>query len=47
MLTFGTGIGSALFTGGVLVSNTEFGHIKSTEPMRRSARPSGPRNCTT
>jgi len=28
MLTFGTGIGSALFTDGVLVSNTEFGHIQ-------------------
>jgi polyphosphate glucokinase len=28
MLTFGTGIGSALFNGGVLVPNTEFGHIE-------------------
>jgi polyphosphate glucokinase len=28
MLTFGTGIGSALFTDGVLVPNTEFGHIQ-------------------
>lgn len=28
MLTFGTGIGSALFTKGVLVPNTEFGHIQ-------------------
>jgi polyphosphate glucokinase len=28
MLTFGTGIGSALFTEGVLVPNTEFGHIE-------------------
>jgi polyphosphate glucokinase len=28
MLTFGTGIGSALFTGGHLVPNTEFGHIQ-------------------
>ena len=28
MLTFGTGIGSALFTGGALVPNTEFGHIE-------------------
>jgi len=27
LLTLGTGIGSALFTGGVLVPNTEFGHI--------------------
>jgi polyphosphate glucokinase len=28
LLTFGTGIGSALFTEGVLVANTEFGHIE-------------------
>jgi polyphosphate glucokinase len=28
MLTFGTGIGSALFTNGVLVPNTELGHIE-------------------
>jgi polyphosphate glucokinase len=28
MLTFGTGIGSALFVGGTLVPNTELGHIK-------------------
>ena len=28
MLTFGTGVGSALFTNGVLVRNTEFGHIE-------------------
>ncbi len=28
MLTFGTGIGSALFRGGVLIPNTEFGHIE-------------------
>ena len=28
MLTFGTGIGSALFAEGVLVPNTEFGHIE-------------------
>jgi polyphosphate glucokinase len=27
MLTFGTGVGSALFVGGILVPNTEFGHI--------------------
>ncbi|TDD39654.1 ROK family protein [Nonomuraea terrae] len=27
MLTFGTGIGSALFTDGVLVPNTELGHL--------------------
>jgi polyphosphate glucokinase len=28
MLTLGTGIGSALFTDGVLIQNTEFGHLK-------------------
>ncbi|MGY2082504.1 polyphosphate--glucose phosphotransferase [Blastococcus sp. SYSU DS0539] len=28
MLTFGTGIGSALFVDGMLVPNTEFGHIQ-------------------
>jgi polyphosphate glucokinase len=28
LLTFGTGIGSALFMDGVLVPNTEFGHIE-------------------
>jgi polyphosphate glucokinase len=28
LLTFGTGIGSALFVDGVLVPNTEFGHIQ-------------------
>lgn len=28
MLTFGTGIGSAIFTDGQLVPNTEFGHMK-------------------
>jgi polyphosphate glucokinase len=28
MLTFGTGIGSALFIDGALVPNTEFGHIQ-------------------
>jgi polyphosphate glucokinase len=28
MLTFGTGVGSALFTDGTLVPNTEFGHIE-------------------
>jgi polyphosphate glucokinase len=28
MLTFGTGIGSALFYNGLLVPNTEFGHIE-------------------
>ena len=28
MLTFGTGIGSAVFIDGMLVPNTEFGHIQ-------------------
>lgn len=28
VLTFGTGIGSALFTDGVLVANTELGHLR-------------------
>jgi polyphosphate glucokinase len=28
MLTFGTGVGSALFIDGVLVPNTEFGHVE-------------------
>ena len=28
MVTFGTGIGSALFRAGLLVPNTEFGHIE-------------------
>ncbi|MFK4144063.1 polyphosphate--glucose phosphotransferase [Streptomyces sp. NPDC004065] len=28
LLTFGTGIGSAVFTDGVLVSNTELGHLE-------------------
>lgn len=28
LLTFGTGIGSAIFTDGVLVPNTEFGHVQ-------------------
>lgn len=28
VLTFGTGIGSALFVGGALVPNTEFGHLE-------------------
>jgi polyphosphate glucokinase len=43
MLTFGTGIGSALFTNGVLVPNTELGHMelegKEVEPrMSEKAR---------
>jgi polyphosphate glucokinase len=28
MLTFGTGVGSALFSGGLLVANTELGHLE-------------------
>ena len=28
MLTFGTGVGSALFIGGLLLPNTEFGHLE-------------------
>ncbi|GGN42072.1 polyphosphate glucokinase [Actinoplanes campanulatus] len=28
MLTFGTGIGSALFSDGILIPNTEFGHVE-------------------
>jgi polyphosphate glucokinase len=43
MLTFGTGIGTALFTNGVLVPNTELGHLelegKEVEPrMSEKAR---------
>jgi polyphosphate glucokinase len=41
MLTFGTGVGSALFTGGLLVPNTEFGHIEirgKDSEMRTSER---------
>ncbi|MGL4609458.1 MAG: polyphosphate--glucose phosphotransferase [Trueperaceae bacterium] len=43
LLTFGTGIGSALFTNGVLVPNTELGHLeldgKEVEPrMSEKAR---------
>ena len=41
MLTFGTGIGSALFIDGVLVPNTEFGHIEirgKDAEMRASER---------
>jgi polyphosphate glucokinase len=39
MLTFGTGIGSALFTRGVLVPNTEFGHveIRGTDAEKRAS----------
>jgi polyphosphate glucokinase len=35
LLTFGTGIGSALFTDGVLVRNTEFGHMRYDAPKGR------------
>lgn len=41
MLTFGTGIGSALFIDGVLIPNTEFGHLKirgKTAESRASER---------
>ena len=39
MLTLGTGIGSALFTQGILVPNTEFGHIeiRGREAEKRAA----------
>jgi polyphosphate glucokinase len=39
LLTFGTGIGSALFTDGVLVPNTEFGHleIRGKDAERRAS----------
>jgi polyphosphate glucokinase len=39
MLTFGTGIGSALFRDGVLVPNTEFGHleIRGKDAEKRAA----------
>ena len=39
MLTFGTGIGSALFTEGVLVPNTELGHleIRGKEAEKRAS----------
>ncbi len=41
VLTLGTGIGSALFTDGVLVPNTEFGHIQingTDAELRASAK---------
>ena len=42
MVTLGTGIGSALFVNGVLVPNTEFGHLeirgKDAEQPRLRAR---------
>ena len=38
MLTFGTGIGSALFTDGLLVPNTEFGHIEIRGKDAETAR---------
>ena len=39
MLTLGTGIGSALFTDGMLVPNTEFGHIQihGTDAEKRAS----------
>ncbi|MDR0344611.1 MAG: ROK family protein [Nocardiopsaceae bacterium] len=39
MLTFGTGVGSALFTDGTLVPNTEFGHIQihGTDAEKRAS----------
>ena len=39
MLTFGTGIGSALFLDGVLIPNTEFGHlqVRGKDAERRAA----------
>jgi polyphosphate glucokinase len=37
MLTFGTGIGSALFIDGILVPNTEFGHIEIRGRTQRRA----------
>jgi polyphosphate glucokinase len=41
MLTFGTGIGSALFVNGTLVPNTEFGHIQvdGEDGERRASAP--------
>ncbi|HLI36407.1 MAG TPA: ROK family protein [Streptosporangiaceae bacterium] len=47
MLTFGTGIGSALFIDGVLVPNTEFGHLEirgKDAEMRASERVKKARN---
>jgi polyphosphate glucokinase len=44
MLTFGTGIGSALFIKGILVPNTEFGHVEihgQDAEMRASERAKG------
>ena len=35
MLTFGTGIGSGLFIDGVLVPNTELGHLETRRLRRR------------
>ena len=47
MITLGTGIGSALFTDGVLVPNTEFGHLdirgKAAEAARVREGPRGQR----
>ena len=43
MLTFGTGIGSALFRDGILVPNTEFGHVEIRGPdaERRASEQAG------
>ena len=38
LLTIGTGIGSAIFSDGVLVPNTEFGHLKIKRKRRRVSR---------
>ena len=38
VLTFGTGIGSALFLDGRLLPNTEFGHLQVRGQGRRAAR---------
>ncbi len=49
MLTFGTGIGSAIFTEGVLVPNTELGHLRlrgKDAEDRAAARVRSERNLT-
>ena len=47
MLTFGTGIGSALFTGASWCRTPSSGTSRSAGTTRRSARLSAPRNCAT
>ena len=43
MLTFGTGIGSALFLDGTLIPNTEFGHLElDGKDAEMQAPPTGP-----